>query len=546
MIMLEINWQCSSCDGKTRNFSFPENGVADLFSVIPPFEGKNKSVSLTGTIELASPVTAVFGVAADSCWLFKVNGEILLDARVSGNSETPVSPDNHPFEIDLDAGKNVFELEIFGKDRAPQTLPVAFKQLADRGKLEFKYQPVILYPDASARAVSVVFAGSVPSPAAVEYRPAGGKTYQRVYNSRGGQILRHLSRHHIRIEDLEPDTRYEYRAILIDDLRQMADAAFSEAGYFRTPDEKGDFTFVATADLQDESRRTEYLERLLGADSPFEMDFFAYLGDVFWTTDCDRTVMDKFIVPFRNITGNTTPLVMVRGNHENYGREWYKYLEYFSMPQPGRDGYGLFKIGDVCFIVLDFGDDAPNIAQPSTRCFHDFKPYIASQRKWLKRMIDTPECRNAKFRIVLAHATPLGDSKEYLPGLVREITEPFFGGKEPLVKIHLYLGGHIHRPFRSIPFKAACFSSCDPRKLASPHPKIGEEYGFTVVTTGGPSRLENMAGFQATSIKVDVNGDRMNVSCFDFDNKEYDRVSIDCDGRVFAEKSREDFRYFEY
>ena len=547
MNSIKIDWKCSGRDGSVLPFTFPDNGITDLFKIIQPFCGKENSVTLTGTFELDKPVTAVFGVAADGCWLFKVNGSILLDARVSANSETPVYPDNHPFEIDLDAGKNSFELEIFGKEAAPVSFPVAFKQLACRGKLEFKYQPVIAFPDAEENAVSVVFAGSVPSPAAVDYRLAGESRWTRFYESRGGQIRRDLQRHQIRLEDLKPGSNYEYRAVLIDDLRQMKDSAYSETGVFRTPAQQGAFSFVATADLQDKAQRLEYLKKLVGKDTPFAMDFFTYIGDVFWTTDCDLSIMDEFIVPFREYSGNSLPLVMVRGNHETYGREWYKYLKYFSLPDPGRDGYGMFRIGEVCFIVLDFCDDAPNIPQPSTRCFHDFEPYISRQLKWLKRAVAAaPVCRDAKFRIVLAHGVPVGDSKDYLPGHVRQVIDPVFGGKEPLSKLHLYLGGHIHRPFRSIPFAAACYSACDPRKLPDPHPKVGEEYSFPVVITGGPSRIVTNPEFQATSIKVDVSGSQINVSCYDINNQEFDRFSIAPDGSIFGEKRRNDFKYFEY
>jgi hypothetical protein len=255
--------------------------------------------------------------------------------------------------------------------------------------------------------------------------------------------------------------------------------------------------------------------------------------------------MDEFIVPFRNSSGNTVPLVMVRGNHETYGREWYKYLEYFAMPEPGRDGYGMFRIGEVCFVVLDFCDDAPNTPQPSTRCFHDFEPYISRQTKWLKRAVKSAVFREAKFRIVLAHGTPVGDSREYLPGHVRQVIDPVFGSREPEAKIHLYLGGHIHRPFRSIPCKAACYSVCDPRKLQVPHPVIGEEYAFPVVIMGGPSKITQEI-FHATCIKVDVSENRIDVSSFDINNQEFDRFSIDEEGRIFAEKRRDDFKYFEY
>ena len=544
--VIDVAWKLRKLDGSVEKISFPENGMIDLAAIPGAVPLGSERVVLTGVCTPEKPVTAVCGIAADGAWIFKVNGNILFDASATGNSENPVRPDNHPFEVDLNAGKNVFELEILGKDHPVQTLFTAFRQLPDRGKLEFKYQPVVLFPDAEEKAVSIVFASSVPSPAAVDFRKSGDSEWQRLYDNLAGQIRRDLSTHHIRLDNLFSGAVYEYRAVLVDDLRLMKDAAFSETGTFRVPEKSGNFSFAVTSDLQDRICRLKYLEQLFASDIIRNTQFFTYLGDVFWTTDFDHTVMDGFIMPFRRMSSNSLPLVMVRGNHEIYGRESLKYLDYFSMPSPGRDGYGMFRIGEVCFIVLDFCDDAPNVAQPSTRCFHDFEPYLAAQSRWLRRAVASPACREAKFRIVLAHGTPLGDSKEYLPGHVRQIIDPVFGGAEPQVKIHLYLGGHIHRPFRSIPYREACYSVFDPKALATPHPKLGSKYGFTVVTTGGPSKIITVPETQATSIRVDLLADRIDVTSFDLNLEEYDRFSVDENGSVFNEKRRSDFRFFEY
>ena len=177
---------------------------------------------------------------------------------------------------------------------------------------------------------------------------------------------------------------------------------------------------------------------------------------------------------------------MVRGNHEIYGKESNTYFDYFTPPGEGREGYYMFRWGEVCFFVLDFCDDDGWLPPPSTRQFHDFAPYIAAEARWLKKAVQLDMCKTAKYRIVLAHAVPVGDPESYMPGHVRQVIDPLFSGQDPAAKIHLWLGGQVHRPFRSVPFTNSCYSMVAPAALHLPHPLVGIKYGVTVFITGGP------------------------------------------------------------
>ena len=334
--------------------------------------------------------------------------------------------------------------------------------------------------------------------------------------------------------------------MLLDDIRSWSET-YGEIRTIRTAPAPGkDFTFTATADLQLPHLRTEYMQKIL-TKSDFKPDFFAFIGDLEWTTFFDQQVMDAFIVPFRQITDGLMPLVMVRGNHEIYGKDSNRYFEYFTPPYPGREGYYMFRWGDVCFFSLDFCDDAGRVAAPSTRQFHDFEPYIAAEAKWLKKAVELPMCRNAKYRIVLAHGLPSGDALKYLPGHVRQVIDPVFGGSDPVCPIHLWLGGHIHRPFRSIPGKRAFYSAVPPEKI--PHgdaiPDAWNNYNFPVLATGGPTgRLgENM---QFTSFEVAVTSESITVRSLDRNQQEFDRIVIAPDGKVTEDAPGTSMMYFEY
>ena len=206
----------------------------------------------------------------------------------------------------------------------------------------------------------------------------------------------------------------------------------------------------------------------------------------------------------------------------------------------------MFRWGDVCFLVLDFCDDHPRQDPPSTRQYHDFEPYLAAEAKWLKNAINLPMCRDAKYRIVLAHGIPVGDGREYMPNHVRQVIDPVLKGENPHLKIHLWLGGHVHRPFRSIPLKNACYSMLKPEDfLGGSLPPLGVNYNFPVVITGGPTGKlgDNM---QFTSIDVEVSEKCLTVHSRDRYQNEFDCVTITPEGVITEVKRNEEFCYYEY
>jgi len=532
----------SSVPGKA--FEFADSGMVDMLEILPERPKALSRFILTADFCADSAGSLVIGFAADWYWTLRANGKLLQDARKSGNSEYPVAPTNHLQTIDFCAGRNQIVLDVICGNRA---VDVACKIMDIPGKLCLQYKPFVSFPDSSENAVSVIFSGNYPSVAAVDYRLQGTEEWQRVYDNIGGQMRHDRSVHHIRLRNLQPASVYEYRAVLVDRSRVLCDVLPDEICTFRTAPSSGDFRFSVTADLQDPASRTDYLKGLLGSNNTFKPDFFAFCGDLLWTSDFELSVMDEFIVPYREITDNKLPLVMVRGNHEIYGVDSNRYFDYFTSPEPGREAYYMFRWGKVCFIVLDFCDDDGWIEPPSTRQFHNFEPYIAEQAAWLKNAVNLPMCRDAEFRIVLAHGIPVGDAQKYMPGHVRQVIDPVFGGKDPQVQIHLWLGGHIHRPFRSIPLQNACYSMLPPSEFQGKEPmeKVGVNYNFPVVITGGPTRKlgDNM---QFTSIDVEVTGDKLTVHSCDRYQQEFDCFAISKDGVVSEISRDETFKYYEY
>ena len=534
-----------------KPFQFSRDGMMNVFSVIDDAEkhqGMDRTI-LTADFYAEEPGSLLVGLAADWKWTFRVNGKMLLDARLTANSEFPISPTNHMLEFEYQKGRNQVVFETFSgfRNRAPGGgMDTALKIMEPPPVLDFKYKAFVSFPNADDNALSVIFTGTRKSPAAVDYRPAGSSEWKRVFDNLGGQMRHDRAVHCIRLEDLQADTLYEYRAVLLDDFRSLAEF-FGEVKSIRTAPAPGkNFTFTATADLQIPASRTEYMQNVL-TKKDFKPDFFAFLGDLHWTTIFDKQVMDEFVVPFNEITDGAMPLVMIRGNHEIYGKDSNRYFEYFTAPEPGREGYYMFRWGDVCFFALDFCDDTAWIAAPSTRQFHDFEPYLAAEGKWLKKAVQQPMCRDAKYRIVLAHGLPVGDVQSYMPSHVRQVIDPVFSGSDPECKIHLWLGGHVHRPFRSIPGKRAFYSAVPREKINdnAPIPDCWTNYSFPVVVTGGPgTRLGD--DMQFTSFEVAVTGENITVRCLDRYQNEFDRVVIAPDGKVIEDAPGKAMLYLEY
>ncbi|MBO4304993.1 MAG: metallophosphoesterase family protein [Lentisphaeria bacterium] len=518
-------------EGKTvqgTEFSFPEDGKFDLKELLPPEARERERFVLAADFTAEEDSKLLLGFGFNWRWTLRFNGVLLLDARKCGNSERPIMAENHIQELDIRKGSNLLLFEAFGGSY----MAGEFRIMGKREPLALEYPPFITFPDAEERAVTVSFSANGESPAAVEYRKQGASEWKRVYDNLGGLARHDKKIHCIRLRDLSPGSMYEYRTVLVDDKRAWEEI-FSETDVFCAPSDETEFSFLLTADLQNKQEREKFLESLLQTERSREAAFFVFCGDLFWTSDFDGEVMKGFVVPYRKYSENHLPLVMVRGNHEIYGMESSRFFDYFSAPEPGREGYTIFRRGQVCFLVLDFLDDNVRVPPPSTRRYLDVDPYLEAERAWLKRAVTLPVFQEAKFRIVLSHGIPVGDPGKVLPENVRKAIDPVFGGKDPAAKIHLWLGGHIHRPLRSIPNENAFYSMLSPAVFPPDRqfPPIGKNYSFPVLTVGGPS---GGAGpeYTCTSIEVSVTDSSLTVRSFDLHHKEFDAFSISPEGRI--------------
>ena len=99
------------------------------------------------------------------------------------------------------------------------------------------------------------------------------------------------------------------------------------------------------------------------------------------------------------------------------------------------------KHGDVFFIVLDGGEDKPDSCLEYYETA-EYDKYRMEEAEWLKSVVESEECKNAKYRVVLMHMPPVG-GKNMWHG-PKHAGECFF----PVLNkanITVMLSGHTHR-----------------------------------------------------------------------------------------------------
>ena len=425
---------------------------------------------------------------------------------------------------------------------APTQLPAPAQQPTPLAWLE--HGPWLTYPDVGAVSVGFVTGGGRVG-AGVDYRRRSSEDdWQRVWDSRGGQLQNQQPQHLIRLQDLTPGETYEYRIVLVNPAaKQFHDRNFPKEPAFRDPQltiiaadrfhfqafgaVADDYVFALTADLQfsnDVRKRilTSYRERGGMAPSRFNVILGDALNEInVFERDYVAGVLNHAV----GLGATTQPWLFVRGNHEWRGVDAPRWGDF--LPAPTGSSFFSFRCGDAYYIVMDSGED-----RPAAALTHHFSgnnaseaTYMAEQRDWLAEVVTRKEFLNAKYRIVLCHSAPYTHGGKFMVQNLELIIGEQFKGLEPRHRIHLWLAGHTHVYTRSIP------CSNDLYAFVAPHRKLfsGNDYVFPVITTdgpGGPGTLDT------SCISVAVSTDTLSVTSRDEQGAVFDRCDIFPDGRI--------------
>ena len=297
----------------------------------------------------------------------------------------------------------------------------------------------------SEHAVTFVFTTSDKGFSWVEVKPDGGEA-ERHYTVRNGLRDAYNTFNVIRVENLRPDTRYQYRLCSkqIADFQPykvtFGDSIVSPWRRFSTPDPKATAcSFIALSDMH---QQPDKLGRLLNQAGVGSADMIFYVGDMMNYYDNEETPFRSFIDKSVELFASEKPFVLVRGNHETRGNMAREYARY--VPKSSGKYYGAYRVGDIMFIVFDCGEDKPDDFWVYAG-LTDFDGYRTEQAAWFGELIRSKAYKSAKWRIVMNHFPPLSHMESDNPARhgIQDITDKFL----PLynqAKIDLMISGHTH------------------------------------------------------------------------------------------------------
>ena len=255
--------------------------------------------------------------------------------------------------------------------------------------------------------------------------------------------------HQIRITGLEPGKTYRYST----SSKEVVDIKGHRVTYghvattkvygknfkniFTTLDPKKESTqFVMLNDIH---AKQEKMDALLNTLEPGKTDMVFFTGDMVSMVPTEEILFQGFVDLAVSRFAKQVPFYLARGNHETRGLFATSFLTYFptltGMP------YYTLKHGDVFYIVLDGGEDKPDSCLEYYETAQ-YDNYRKAEAEWLKKVVESDECKNAKYRIVVMHMPPIG-GKNMWHG-PKHAGECFF----PVLNkanITVMLSGHTHK-----------------------------------------------------------------------------------------------------
>lgn len=328
------------------------------------------------------------------------------------------------------------------------TLACALTMTADQDEFRFTCLPYL--QNVTPTEATVVWATNRPAVSWVETAPDDGSHFyatarpKHFDTSAGKKNIGKL--HRVTLRGLTPGTTYRYR-IYSEEVTRNANkdtrygAIIATNVYraaplcFTTPAaEEHALHFAVVNDIHQHKGR---LERLFHNVDSSSIDFMVLNGDMVNSMDSLQQAYDGFLNKSSAIFATSIPFYMVRGNHETRGTQSQKFMELF--PTHTDAPYYAVRRGDVCFLMLDAGEDKPD-SDIEYNGLAAFDAYRTDQAHWLRQTIESDMFKSANIRIVFIHVPPVGNGWHGLT----EVREKFI----PILDeagIDLMLSGHIHR-----------------------------------------------------------------------------------------------------
>lgn len=252
-----------------------------------------------------------------------------------------------------------------------------------------------------------------------------------------GQEVCYDIENNIKLDHLQPGTRYYYRVCVQEILHKSAyanhfggDTLRTRFYSFRTPGDDGDFGCLVFNDLHDQSKTYGRL-RELAKDKDY--DFVIFNGDCL--PEPRNHAIDMIHRLADAIGGAEKPVIFLRGNHEI--RNFYSAGMHSLIGYYGDKTYAAFTWGKTRFVMLDPGEDKPDLT-PVYGGLNDFTQLRMDQTEFIKHELKSKEFKQARHRVLISHIPIFGNTDKYRP-----CTE-MWGGMLAKAPFDLGIGAHTH------------------------------------------------------------------------------------------------------
>lgn len=410
---------------------------------------------MVGTMHSDAPRSIYIGIGADWWSDAFCNGKYIGGSDENGNDHWPPSPQDHIFRFDLRKGNNDIVIRVrsglaswklavdfFEKCDDPDLLPVR------RPVPGIAFGPYLTNPGKTSATITYLLNGRQPME--LEYREAGTEKWTCIANLRGGQIVDETPLQHFNLTDLKPDTTYEYRAKLRLEPH-FFESQPQKIHTFRTYSEKKqNFSFFVMSDTHDTQKRMKLARlRKLFAARPelLKSNIMMHLGDLNASGNISSFRNDVFDTMLKLIPSEVF-MMLIRGNHEFEGMEAQQWMDHFAYA--GDRSYGMFRIGEVCILMLDTGYHRE--VHPEFSALNRLDTLLEEEKKWLAEAVRRPEFTTAKYRIVMGHVAPVqDDSFHHMVARTQYMVSGVFKGNPTPCPIDLWVCGHTHHYMRMKP-----------------------------------------------------------------------------------------------
>lgn len=275
----------------------------------------------------------------------------------------------------------------------------------------------------------------------VEYGTDPNHLDRRAERLIDGQAYCYNTIHHVRLKQLEPDTKYYYRVASREIThygaykKEFGDTAFSEVYSYTPVGENGDaYKAIVLNDLHKSQKTLNSLADQIDLD---QINLIFFNGDCIDDPKDEESVLEFMNFAHDRLQAHSIPVIYIRGNHEirnAYSIQLRDLIDYVG----GDTSYGAFTFGDTRFVTLDCGEDKPD----STWVYYglnSFEEFRNEQTEFLKEELKSKAHKKTARKVLLHHIPVYGFEDKYLPS--RELWLPSLKKS----KFDIALNAHTHQ-----------------------------------------------------------------------------------------------------